>query len=44
MAFVRALAHFLDALPCYIGFLFPLWDAKHQTFADKLCSTVVLKD
>jgi uncharacterized RDD family membrane protein YckC len=43
MAFVRALAHILDALPCYIGFLWPLWDAKRQTFADKILSTVVVE-
>ncbi|MFI6289406.1 RDD family protein [Streptomyces sp. NPDC051018] len=43
MAFVRQLAHFLDGLPCYIGWLWPLWDDKKQTFADKICSTVVVK-
>ncbi|MFF0548007.1 RDD family protein [Streptomyces sp. NPDC004311] len=43
MAFVRKLAHILDGLPCYIGWLWPLWDAKKQTFADKVCSTVVIK-
>ncbi|MFE7339717.1 RDD family protein [Streptomyces griseus] len=42
MAFVRRLAHILDS-PCYIGFLWPLWDEKKQTFADKVCSTVVVK-
>ncbi|MEN3361991.1 MAG: hypothetical protein V7637_5973 [Mycobacteriales bacterium] len=44
MAFVRDLAHFLDSLPCYIGFLFPLWDPKRQTFADKLLHTVVITE
>jgi uncharacterized RDD family membrane protein YckC len=44
MAFVRDLAHILDALPCYIGYLFPLWDARRQTFADKIMSTVVLSE
>ncbi|MGC5343384.1 RDD family protein [Streptomyces sp. DT171] len=43
MAFVRKLAHFLDSLVCYIGYLWPLWDAKKQTFADKVCSSVVIK-
>jgi uncharacterized RDD family membrane protein YckC len=43
MAFLRSLAHIVDAIPCYIGFLWPLWDAKNQTFADKICSTVVVK-
>ncbi|MFZ3467940.1 RDD family protein [Streptomyces sp. 4.24] len=42
MAFVRKLAHFLDSFACYLGFLWPLWDAKKQTFADKVCSTVVI--
>jgi uncharacterized RDD family membrane protein YckC len=42
LTFVRYLAHFLDALPCYIGYLWPLWDAKKQTFADKIMSTVVV--
>ncbi len=44
MAFVRDLAHILDALPCYIGFLWPLWDNRRQTFADKVINTVVISD
>jgi uncharacterized RDD family membrane protein YckC len=44
MAFVRELAHILDSLPCYIGFLWPLWDNRRQTFADKVTSTVVIAD
>jgi uncharacterized RDD family membrane protein YckC len=43
MAFVRRLAHFLDSFACYLGWLWPLWDAKKQTFADKVCSSVVIK-
>ena len=42
MSVVRQIAHFLDAIICYIGFLFPLWDAKRQTIADKLIKTVCL--
>ncbi|MGX6602034.1 RDD family protein [Micromonosporaceae bacterium Da 78-11] len=42
MAFVRDLAHIIDAIICYIGFLFPLWDAKKQTLADKIIKTVVV--
>jgi uncharacterized RDD family membrane protein YckC len=38
----RRFVHILDALPCYIGFLWPLWDDKRQTFADKLMNTVVV--
>lgn len=41
-AFVRDLAHILDGLPIYIGFLAPLWEVKKQTWADKICQTVVL--
>ncbi|MFD6415124.1 RDD family protein [Streptomyces sp. NPDC060194] len=43
MAFVRKLAHVLDSFACYLGWLWPLWDDKKQTFADKVCSTVVVK-
>ena len=42
MSVVRQLAHFVDAIICYIGYLFPLWDAKRQTIADKIMSTVGL--
>ena len=42
MAFVRDVCHFLDSLACYIGWLWPLWDAKRQTFADKIIHTVVV--
>lgn len=40
LSIVRQLAHFVDAIICYIGYLFPLWDAKRQTLADKIMSTV----
>jgi hypothetical protein len=30
----------VDTIICYIGWLFPLWDAKRQTIADKIMSTV----
>ncbi|MFI8005148.1 RDD family protein [Streptomyces sp. NPDC086010] len=43
MAFVRKLAHVLDSCACYLGWLWPLWDEKKQTFADKVCKTVVIK-
>ncbi|WP_103759422.1 RDD family protein [Mycobacterium marinum] len=42
MSVVRQLAHIVDAIICYIGFLFPLWDAKRQTLADKIMTTVCL--
>lgn len=42
MAFVRDICHIIDAIICYVGFLFPLWDAKRQTLADKIVRTVVI--
>jgi len=42
MAFVRDICHIVDAIICYVGFLFPLWDAKRQTLADKIVRTVVV--
>lgn len=40
----RQFLHLLDALPCFIGFLWPLWDKNNQTFADKLIGTHVVSD
>jgi hypothetical protein len=31
MCFVRQLAHYVDSLLCYLGWLWPIWDAKRQT-------------
>ncbi len=42
MAFVRDLAHIVDSVICYVGWLFPLWDSKRQTIADKIMSTVAV--
>lgn len=42
LAVVRQLAHILDGIPCYLGYLWPLWDDRKQTFADKIMSTVVV--
>lgn len=41
MAFVRDLCHIVDGF-FYLGYLWPLWDAKRQTFADKILSTLVV--
>jgi len=40
LSIVRQLAHIIDGAICYIGYLFPLWDAKRQTIADKIMSTI----
>jgi hypothetical protein len=42
MSVVRQLAHVIDTAICYIGYLFPLWDPKRQTIADKIMSTICL--
>lgn len=44
MAVVRQICHFVDGIICGIGYLFPLWDAKRQTIADKIMKTVVITD
>lgn len=43
-AFVRDLAHILDSIICGlpIGWLWPLWDEKRQTWGDKIMSTYVV--
>ena len=43
MGIVRGFAHFLDALPLLLGFFWPIWDKKKQTFADKLVKSVAIK-
>ena len=42
MSIVRQLAHIIDGAILCIGYLFPLWDAKRQTIADKIMTTVCL--
>jgi len=42
-AFGRLLAHLLDSVACYLGWLLPLLDrSKHQTFADKITHSIVV--
>ncbi|WP_213574103.1 RDD family protein [Rhodococcus sp. USK13] len=41
-AILRQLAHILDTIPLLVGWAWPLWDAKRQTFADKAVSTIVV--
>ncbi|MDQ1584832.1 MAG: hypothetical protein QOH80_197 [Actinomycetota bacterium] len=41
----RYFVHIIDSIPCIpVGYLWPLWDAKRQTFADKILKTVVIKE
>ncbi|HEX8001614.1 MAG TPA: RDD family protein [Mycobacteriales bacterium] len=43
LAIGRGLLHFLDFVSCLVGFLWPIWDAKKQTFADKIVGSVVIR-
>ncbi|MGH3344290.1 MAG: RDD family protein [Carbonactinosporaceae bacterium] len=43
LAIARLIVHILDSLACLLGWLWPLRDAKRQTFADKILGTVVVK-
>jgi uncharacterized RDD family membrane protein YckC len=43
LAIGRAFVHVVDGLPCYLGYLWPLWDKQKQTFADKILGTLVIK-
>ena len=39
----RYFLHIVDALPCLLGYLWPLWDKMRQTFTDKILNTVVVQ-
>jgi hypothetical protein len=39
---LRQIVHTVDGAICYIGYLFPLWDPKRQTIADKIMKTICL--
>ncbi|TQL70773.1 RDD family protein [Nocardioides albertanoniae] len=39
---LRQVLHVLDGF-CMVGYLWPLWDEKRQTFADKLVGTLVVE-
>lgn len=38
----RLFARYLSQLPCYLGYLWMLWDRENQTWHDKLVSCVVV--
>lgn len=40
---VRGVAHLLDVLPLYLGYLLPLVTRRRATVADLLCGTVVVR-
>lgn len=41
-SFIRYIAHVVDSIILFIGWLFPLWDSKRQTLADKIMKTYVI--
>ena len=41
--FGRRLASYLSAIPCYLGFLWPLWDRRKQAWHDMIAKTVVVR-
>jgi uncharacterized RDD family membrane protein YckC len=42
-AFWRQFAHLIDGIPLGLGYLWPVWDEQRQTFADKICATLVVQ-
>ncbi|ORB64313.1 RDD family protein [Mycolicibacterium tusciae] len=42
MSLIRQIAHYVDQILCCVGYLWPLWDKKRQTLADKIVGTVCL--
>jgi len=42
LSVLRQISHVVDAVPFYVGYLFPLWTPKRQTLADKIMATVCL--
>jgi uncharacterized RDD family membrane protein YckC len=42
-AFVRALMSNLSALPCFLGFLWMLWEPRKQTWHDMVANSLVVR-
>lgn len=43
LGILREIAHLVDTFSILIGWLWPLWDNKRQTFADKIVGSVVVR-
>lgn len=41
--FGRMLARLISGIPCYLGYLWMLWDPMSQTWHDKIIGTIVVK-
>ena len=44
LACARDLCQYLDSGAMYLGYLWPPWDDRRQTFADKIVGTVVVRE
>ena len=44
LAIGRLIAHFIDSVICWVGYLFPLWTPKKQTIADMVVKSIVVVD
>ncbi|WP_030373144.1 RDD family protein [Streptomyces rimosus] len=44
MALLRKICHAVDGPLCGLGYWWPLWDEKSQTFADKIVGSVVVRN
>ena len=40
----RLFARILDGIPCYLGYLWPLWDREKRTFSDMIVRTRAIKN
>ncbi len=40
----RFFARILDGIPCYLGYLWPLWDGEKRTFSDMVVGTRAIKN
>lgn len=40
----RYFAMILSAIPCYLGFLWPLWDSENRTFHDMIVRTRAIRN
>jgi uncharacterized RDD family membrane protein YckC len=40
----RYFANILNAIPCYLGYLWPLWDSEKRTFSDMIVGTRAIKN
>ncbi|HVF53143.1 MAG TPA: RDD family protein [Actinomycetota bacterium] len=40
--FLRVIGRYISQLPCYLGYLWMLWDEDKQTWHDKMCECIVV--